>query len=496
MSKPGTVYLVGAGPGDPGLITRRGADLLGRADVVVYDRLAPKELLDLARDDAEKIDVGKRPRVTENDQQSINDLLVAQALSGKTVVRLKGGDPFIFGRGGEEAFSLKAAGIPYEVVPGVSAAVAVPAYAGIPVTHRGLSDSFTVVTGHREEGSPTANWEAISAAGGTIVVLMGMSNRAEISSRLIAGGRPPDSPVAIIRWGTTSHQEVVRTTLDKLAEPEVKPPATIVIGAVAQLDLDWFGARPLSGFRVLVTRSREKKGEVKALLARAGAEVIEIPVTEIVGPSDRGAALDVAIDKISQYDWVVATSSIGAEKVYDSLVRLGLDSRHLAGVKVAAVGPATAGAFGKYGLKPDLVPTDFIAESLADNFPPPPTPGEGKVLVIRSEVGRDTLASGLERKGWQVDAVDAYTTRPRQVSDEAILAAGQADAVTFASSSSVKGFAAAVGLDSLAPVVVCIGPVTAATARQMGIHVDVIADEHTIEGLVSALLDIASTLPK
>ncbi|MGH9083705.1 MAG: uroporphyrinogen-III C-methyltransferase, partial [Acidimicrobiales bacterium] len=342
-----TVYLVGAGPGDPGLLTRRGAELLAAADVVCYDRLVDRSLLALAPPGAELVDVGKTTGGGEVRQDLINDLLVRHGRAGRTVVRLKGGDPFVFGRGGEEAEALAGAGVPWEVVPGVSSAVAVPAVAGVPVTHRGLSTSVTIVTGH--VGDATApggvDWDALGRAGGTLVVLMGMAQRAEIGRRLVAAGRPPGTPVAVVEWGTTPRQRKVRTTLGELAAVALRSPAVIVVGAVAGLDLA-AAARPLGGTTVVVTRARHQAGLLSAALAAAGARVVEVPVIDVVDPDDGGEALRRAAGAVGAYRWVAFTSANAVAR-FLPLLR---DARALAGAEVAAVGGATAAALAERGI--------------------------------------------------------------------------------------------------------------------------------------------------
>ena len=478
-----TVYLVGAGPGDPGLLTVKGAELLRRADVVVYDRLSVASLLDLAPAHAERISVGKAPGHPSVPQEEINALLVAHGRAGKEVVRLKGGDPFVFARGGEEAQALLEAGVAFEVVPGITSAVGVPAYAGVPVTYRGLSTSFTVVTGHEDPWAATeTDWEAVARVGGTIVILMGVATRAAIAERLMAGGLAPETPVAAVRWGTKPEQRTVRTTLAQLGATELEPPVTMVIGGVAELDLRWFEARPMFGRRVVVTRAREQASELVDRLHRLGAETIELPAITIDDPDDGGAELRecVAWSRRGHFEWVVFTSANAVER-FCSLFR---DAREFGSTKVAAIGPGTADALRRFGVEPDLVPERFVAESLVDAFPS----GTGKVLLPRAAVARDVLVTGLAGKGWGVTVVSAYRTRPAEPSASALAEAGKADAITFTSSSTVTNFLQVAGLDAVPPVVVCIGPVTAATAREAGLTVDVVAPEHTIDGLVRALV--------
>jgi uroporphyrinogen III methyltransferase/synthase len=484
------VYLVGAGPGDPGLLTVKGAELLRRADVVVHDRLSELSLLDQARPDAELIDVGKRPGQPVA-QEYINELLITRGRAGATVVRLKGGDPFVFGRGGEEALALIEAKVPFEVVPGITSAVAVPAYAGIPVTHRGLATSFTVVTGHsRHAVEVETNWEALAAAGGTIVVLMGVAHRTEIAARLQAGGLSPSTPVAAVRWGSRPGQSTVRTTLAGLGDVPLEPPVTVVIGAVAALELGWFEQRPLFGRRVVVTRSREQASDLVSRLVQLGAETVELPTIAIADPGDGGDGLRAAAEAVAVagYRWVVFTSANAVHR-FVPLVR---DARSFAGASIAATGPGTAEALARYGLVADLVPERFVAEALVEALGSPATPGrlaEGRrVLLPRAAVGRDALPDGLRAAGWEVDVVEAYRTVAATPSAAELAAVASADVVTFTSSSTVTNFVALVGADRLPPIVACIGPVTAATARDLGIEVQVIPEEHTIAGLVDAVV--------
>src|SRR5439155_10317636 len=476
-----TVYLVGAGPGDPGLVTVRGAEVLRRADVVVYDRLSVASLVDLAPPTAERISVGKAPGHKSMEQDEINALLVARGREGRTVVRLKGGDPFVFARGGEEARALADAGVPFDGVPGVTSAVAVPAYAGVPLTYRGLSASFTVVTGHEDPWAATeTDWEAVARVGGTVVILMGVATRGAIAERLMAGGLAPGTPVAAVTWGTRPDQTSVRTTLAELGRTEVEAPATIVVGEVAGLDIRWFESRPLLGRRVVVTRARAQASELAARLHELGADTIEVPVIEVRPAGDGGAALRAAAARAGEYDWVVFTSANAVER----FVPLLRDARDLGAARVAAIGPGTAEALRRLALVADLVPEEFVAEALVEAFPP----GPGRVLLPRAAAARGVLPEGLRAKGWEVDVVEAYRTEPVPQSEERLVAARRADAITFTSSSTVTNFLAAAGRDAVPPIVACIGPVTAETARSCGLVVDVVAGVHTIDGLVDAVV--------
>lgn len=479
-----TVYLVGAGPGDPGLLTMRGAEVLARAEVVVHDRLSAASLLDLAPEAAERIDVGKAAGRAVMPQSDIDALLVERGRSGQEVVRLKGGDPYVFARGGEEALALQRAGVPFEVVPGVTSAIAAPAYAGIPVTLRYSSTSFTVVTGHEDpDKGGELDWEAVARVGGTIVILMGIGRLPKIVERLLAGGLAPDTPAAAVRWGTRPDQSVVRATLATLTDHELAAPTTIVIGAVASSHLDWFTTRPLFGRRVVVTRPRHQASSLARRLRELGAEALEVPTIEIVDPADGGAALRQAAADVADYEWVVLTSPNGAARFCDQL----RDGRDLAGVKLAAIGPGTADALAARNLVADLVPERFTAESLLEAFPLPPA-GGGRVLLARAEVAREVLPDGLRSMGWDVDVVDAYRTVPAEVSPSRREQVASADVITFTSSSTVERFLDAYGAGAVPATVACIGPVTADTARRHDLRVDVVADVHTIDGLVDALV--------
>jgi uroporphyrinogen III methyltransferase / synthase len=493
-----TVYLVGAGPGDPGLLTVRGLEALRRADVVVYDRLSQQSLLDLAPAGAERIDVGKAPGHVRLPQDQINALLVARGREGGTVVRLKGGDPFVFAHGGEEAAALAAAGLRFEVVPGITSAIAVPAYAGIPVTLRHSSTSVTIVTGHEDPvygDDGTVDWDAVARVGGTIVILMGVARIGRIATALIAGGRPPDTPVAAVQWGTRPEQRTVRATLGTIADQVLGTPSTIVVGDVAACDLEWFENRPLFGRRIVVTRARAQAGALAERLSVLGAAIVEAPAIEIRDPGDGGAALADAVSGLDGYDWVVVTSPNGAERLLAAVRAAGRDARAFGRSRLAAIGPGTADALAAGNLSADLVPERFVAESLLDAFPAPPA-GGGRVLLARAAVARDVLPDGLSARGWDVDVVEAYRTEPAPLDDDRAKAVAAAEIVTFTSSSTVTALLAAVGERRVPPVVAAIGPVTAATAREHGLSVAVEATEHTVDGLVDALVAWAADHPR
>jgi uroporphyrinogen III methyltransferase/synthase len=480
-----TVYLVGAGPGDPGLITVRGAEVLRRADVVVHDRLSARALLDLAPASAVRIDVGKRPG-GGNSQPDINELLVEHGRAGRTVVRLKGGDPFVFARGGEEAAHLQAAGVPYEVVPGITSAIAVPAYAGIPVTRRFSSTSFTVVTGHEDpsKGFQAVDWRAIARVGGTIVILMGVAHIEKIAAQLMSGGLSPETPVAAVRWGTTPRQHTVRATLATIASQPLEPPATIVVGDVAADSLDWFEGRPLFGTTVVNPRAREQASDLTSLLEEQGAQVVEMASIRIEEPDDGGAAMAAAIEALDDYDWVVLTSANAAQRFLDAVG----DARRLAGVRLASIGPGTSAVLEERFLSPDLVPSSYVAESLVDEFPEPGEEDVGRVLLPRAAVAREVIPDGLRELGWEVDVVDAYRNVTAELDERALDEVRRADAVLFTASSTVTRFLDLAGAEALPPCVVTIGPITAATARDHGIEVTIEAADHSLSGMVDALV--------
>ena len=493
---PGKVYLVGAGPGDPGLVTRKALDCLARADVIVYDHLLDEQLLESARPDAEHIYAGKSGARHALEQDEINRLLVEKASSGRTVVRLKGGDPFVFGRGGEEAEVLNESGIEFEVVPGVTSAVAVPAYAGIPVTHRGVASSFAVITGHEDplKGTSSLDWSHLATATDTLVILMGMANIGEIAARLVEHGRPASTPVAVIENGTRPAQRTVVGELANIAarvkETGVGAPAVIVVGEVVTMrqTLRWFDCRPLFGKRVLVTRARRQASALSRLLAEHGAQPVELPAIEI--KEGDGADLDRAIGGLTRYDWVVFTSANGVEAFFGRLHALGRDARALNGVKIAAIGPATAAALQGRGIVADFCPATFTGAAIAAGLAEAGIAGQ-RFLLPRADIADGTLAEGIARVGGQVEEVAAYRTVPAPAARLAeVLAAGNMDIATFTSSSTVTNLAAALkasqlGLDGA--LIACIGPTTAAAAVKAGFRPDIVAAEHTIPGLVAAI---------
>ena len=496
-TQPGSVALVGAGPGDPGLITVRGLALLRSADVVVYDRLGAGALIRFARADATMIYVGKQPKQHTKTQAQITQILVREARAGRSVVRLKGGDPFVFGRGGEEAEALAAAGISFEVVPGITSAIAGPASAGIPVTHRDAAASVAIATAHEAPGKAGAriDWTALAGAD-TAVLLMGVERLAGVARALIDAGKPASTPAAVIQDATLPTMRTVTAPLSKIADVAaragIRPPAITVVGDVVSLRdvLGGWDTRPLSGKRVLVTRTREQASELSAILSELGAEVIEAPGIRVEPPASF-ARLDRAISRLGDIDWVIFTSANGVRALASRLRAAGLDARAFAGTKVAAVGPGTADTLSSIGIVPDLIPPSFTTREIAKAFPK----GKGRVLLARADVVEPGLDDALEAKGWNVETVTAYRLKgqasmPREVR-RAILG-GDIDVLTFASGGTVRAFMKLLkGKPPSSTKVVCIGPVTAKAARDAGLRVSKVATTHTIPGLVAAVVDIA-----
>jgi uroporphyrinogen III methyltransferase/synthase len=499
MTKKGKVYLIGAGPGDPGLLGLKAKECLETADAVVYDRLADPRILAFARKDAEMVYVGKASANHTMRQPDINKLLVKLAQEGKTVARLKGGDPFVFGRGGEEAIELLEADQQFEFVPGVTSAIAVAEYAGIPVTHRHVATSFAVITGHEDpsKGASTINWQGLATAVDTLVFLMGVENIEKISSQLIANGRSADCPAAVIRWGTHPEQRTLVTTLGKAAEDvkanNLKPPAIFLVGEVVKLreQLQWFDNKPLFGQTIIVTRARSQVSALTKKLEALGAKVIEVPAIKIV-PANDYAPLDNAITALDTYKWLVFTSANGVEYFFERLLRAGKDARALAGVKLAAIGSATADALAQKGLTADLVPSAYKAEELAEALQGKLSAGD-KVLLARAKVAREVLPKSLRKLGATVDVVTAYeTVADCENKDELIeaLASGSASVVTFTSSSTVTNLLDVLGEQrSLLSktTLAAIGPVTAETLHKNDLQAAIEAEKYTIDGLVEAI---------
>jgi uroporphyrinogen III methyltransferase / synthase len=505
----GKVYLVGAGPGDPGLLTLKGKDCLAKADVVVYDNLANRAFLKFAGPEAELVYVGKQGGDHTLGQEEINALIIQRAQTGCMVVRLKGGDPFIFGRGGEEAQELVKAGISFEVVPGITSAIAVPGYAGIPLTHRDFTSTVAFITGHedpRKEQSSIA-WDKIATGAGTLVFLMGVGNLPRIADRLMRHGRPPETPVAVIRNGTTAEQESIVSDLRHIAqvsrERNLKPPAVILVGEVVGLrkELNWFEERPLFGRRIVVTRAREQASSFLEGLTRLGAEGIEFPTIEIA-PPESWQPLDQAIQSIATYDWMLFTSVNGVRHFLARLEKQGKDVRDLKGVKIGAIGPKTAEEWKRMGITPDLVPEEYRAEALADLFTDGAAQGL-RILLPRAAAAREVLPEELTRRGARVDVVPAYRTiKPPQKQNqvENLLDEGKIDMITFTSSSTVTYFLEMFHGKDPATLkkwisgtsIACIGPVTADTAREKGLNVNLVPEKYTIEALTGAIVEYFS----
>jgi uroporphyrinogen III methyltransferase/synthase len=487
-----TVYLVGAGPGDPGLMTARALELIAGADVIVHDRLIPDTALNGARVDAELLYAGKEGGGPSVSQEEIGQLLVEHGVAGREVVRLKGGDPFVFGRGGEEAELLRDAGVPFEVVPGITAGIAAPAYAGIPVTHRDAASAVAFVTGHEDPGKPETalDWPALAAFPGTLVVYMGVRTLEAISRALIAGGRSPSQPAAIIERGTLPRQRTVVATLSTIASVAdregIRAPAISVFGEVAALHerLDWLGARPLANRSVAVTRARAQSSGVARRLRALGAAVVEAPAIRI-------APIDGPAPELSVYDLVCLTSPNGVSLLFDRLRAAGRDARALAGATVAAIGPGTARALAQCGVIADIVPKQFVAEGLVEALADTPV---SRALIARAAVARDVLPDALRARGAQVDVLELYETVAEPLSAVQRDAVAAADYVTFTSSSTVEFFFAQAG-DVVAPRarLVSIGPVTSDTLRTHGHEPDVEAERHDIDGLIDALVADAAS---
>jgi len=480
----GIVYLVGAGPGDPGLMTRRSLELIASADVVLYDRLIPAGALDGARPEAELRYVGKEPGAPAASQEEINAQLVELGRSGRVVVRLKGGDPFVFGRGGEEAEALAEAGVRFEVVPGVTAGVAAPAYAGIPVTHREGASAVAFVTGHEDPSKDESalDWDALARFPGTLVFYMGIKNLPLIAERLVAAGRPASEPAAVVARGTLPGQAVVSGTLADIASlaAEIRPPAITVVGPVASLaqTLGWLEQRPLHGQVVAVTRARAQASSLAARLRGLGAEVIETPAIRIEPTS-------WYLPQLTSYDLACFTSPNGVHILFAGLAELGQDARAFAGAGIAAIGPGTAAALREHGIEPDIVPERSVAEALLKAIASGPPLTGRRVLIARASEARDVLPDGLRELGAEVDDVAIYETVPEPIDTQRL---GDATYVTFTSSSTVRFFLSGGGAIANGARVVSIGPVTSETLREHGIEPDVEAAEHDIDGLVAALI--------
>ena len=499
----GTVYLVGAGPGDPGLITVRGLKCIARSGVIVYDRLANQRLLDYAKNSARLIYVGKQPDRHAMKQEDINRLLVDEALKGQTITRLKGGDPFVFGRGGEEALALAESGVPFQVVPGITSAVAVPAYAGIPVTHRDVAASVSIITGHENpaKGFSQLDWANLAAGTGTRIFLMGMGNLSFIVQKLVENGCEPGTPVALIRWGTLPEQETLTGTLqdiiDRAEGRDFRPPVVIVVGDVVGLreKLQWVEKKPLFGWRVLVTRSREQASRLSERIEELGGEPLEFPTIDIIPPEDY-SHLDRAISQITTYQWLIFTSVNAVMYFFERLKQLSRDIRDLKGIRLCAVGPGTIAELENRGLVVEFAPTEYRSDVLLKELSGVVKPGDN-ILMPRGNLAWKALPEGLKALGTRVDDVVAYRT-VKGTGDGALLRKmigdGMIHAVTFTSSSTARNFAGLLDSEEntfsqLQNVTLAsIGPKTTRTARELGMNIDIEAEEHTIEGLVRSLV--------
>ncbi len=503
-SNKGYVYIVGAGPGDYGLITVKGLECVRTADVLIYDRLANEKFINEAKEGCELIYAGKEASMHAIAQDKLNELIASKAEAGNIVTRLKGGDPYIFGRGGEEALLLKERGIPFEVVPGISAFSAVPAYAGIPVTHRGYTSSAAVITGHEDplKEESDINWKSLAGIG-TLVFFMGVKNLAAICRNLIDNGASQDTPAAIIERGTTPLQKTLISDLKNIAavaeSKKISPPSIFIVGKTVGLSqrLNWFETRPLAGIKIIVTRAREQASELSQRLERLGAMVYETPMIKLEAPDDGYKSLDAAIAGIKNYDLIVFTSANGVSRFLERLYKTAGDIRHMAGPALAAIGEKTAAALNARYLKTDIMPQEYKAENLAEKIIEIYKSKKLKILVARAQTARDTLIEKLKQAGHEVCLAHVYKTAPA-VSDafdvKELLASGEIHLVTFASSSTVDNFVNAAGVDLIAAAVknsklkiAAIGPITAGTCEKYGLTPDIQPEKYTIEALVDEI---------
>ncbi|MCF8010008.1 MAG: uroporphyrinogen-III C-methyltransferase [Clostridiales bacterium] len=501
------VFLIGAGPGDPGLITVKGADCIEYADTIIYDRLVSPQLLKKAGKNAEFIFAGKGPDHHALKQAEINRILVEKAQEGKTVARLKGGDPFVFGRGGEEAQALAENNIPFEIIPGVTSAIAAPAYAGIPVTHREFNSNLSIITGNEDPDKQDSaiKWEHIAPGSGTLIFLMGMANLPNIAHKLIKHGRDPFTPAALIRWGTYSKQETLTGNLENIAQlaeqKEFKNPSVIVVGDVVNLreKLMWFEKKPLFNKKIIVTRTREQASMLSKKLSWLGAEPVELPTIKIIPPEDF-TPLDKAIEKIHYFKWIIFTSVNGVKIFMQRFYHLNKDVRDLKDIKICAIGPATGKLLNAYGLKVDFVPSEFKAEQIIEGLKNKLYPGI-EILLPRADIARNILPESLKESGANVTEIAAYKTITESSNTGAIskmLENNEIDIITFTSSSTVRNFATMFNNKRLQELlqgvhIACIGPITANTAIELGLDVSIQASEYTIDGLVE---EIITTLNK
>ncbi len=503
MENKGFVYLIGAGPGDPGLFSLKGKDILAKADVVVYDRLVNSQILGFAPFNAEFIYVGKVSGQHAMPQDDINALLVQKAKEGKIVARLKGGDPFLFGRGGEEALYVREHGFDFEIIPGITSAIAVPAYAGIPVTHRENTSSLTIVTGHEkpDKTESSINWHQLAQGIGTIVFLMGVENLPFITENLITNGRNPQTPVALIRWGTLPEQQVLTGTLadivEKVKASGFKPPAVIVVGEVVNLreSLSWVEKKPLWGKRIVVTRARAQASMLVDKITELGGEAVEFP-TIYIEKEDNFLALHNALANIKQYEWLIFTSVNAVNIFFEELRKVNIDIRHLQGLKICAIGPATREVLEDKGIIVDTMPDEYRAEGIIEELKHKIKPGEW-VLLPRARGARSLLPEAIKSFGAQVNEIFLYKAIAEKRVSQSMLEEiweGNIDYITFTSSSTVDNFINIVGLDNALRInkktkIACIGPITAQTAEKAGFTIDVSAKDYTIDGLVTAVVN-------
>lgn len=499
MPACGNVFIVGAGPGEPDLITLKAKSRLEKADVVIYDYLVNKEILKFAPQRAELICVGKKNTPERIPQEEINNIMIKKAKEGKNVVRLKGGDPFVFGRGGEEAFALSDAGVRFEIVPGITAAIAVPEYAGIPLTHREFS-SVLFLTGHEtlSKSGSSIDWKSISKINGTLVFYMGVRTLPFIVQKLLSNGKNPETPAAVIHWGSLPVQNTVHSTLEWIVEDvkkrDITSPSILVVGDVVPLreKINWFEKKPLFGKKIMITRAEEQSEELQVLLKEIGADVITMPMIKIVPTSDY-SPLDSAIEQLERYDWIIFTSVNGVKFFFARLREKKKDVRELKGIKIMAIGPGTKGEIEKQNISVDAMPEKFIAESVVSLF------GEDiknkKVLLPRAKVARDVIPLELKKKGAHVDVVTAYETVLPELTTEKIVELfneRKIDVLTFTSSSTVRNFVRLAGADNIKVLlkdvrIACIGPATEKTAKEYGINADIVPEKYTMDDLVDAI---------
>lgn len=496
------VYLVGAGPGDEELISLKGLRAIREADVILYDRLANRELLKYRRENAELIDVGKVPDNHKYPQEEINRLIVDKAKEGKIVTRLKGGDPFVFGRGGEEAIDLKREGIDFEIVPGITSAISVPAYAGIPVTHRNVSTSFHVITGHENPSKEEASvdYSALARLNGTLIFLMGVGRLREITGKLMENGKNKTTPVALVHRGTTAKQKTVVGSLETIVEivdrEKVKSPSIIIVGEVVNLreELKWIEKMPLHGKRILVTRTRQQASELSSKLKKLGGEVVEFPTIELKKVEDF-SEIDKNIDRISEFNYLVFTSVNGVNIFFERLLQVGVDVRSLGDIKVIAVGSGTKKALENKGIIANFMPDVFTAEGILEGMKGFIKKGD-RVLIPRAEIARNALNEGLETLGADVKVLDIYKTLVPTYNREDLLEIlkDQVDIITFTSSSTVKNFLEILGQENLYLIentkLAAIGPITETTMIENNLKADIVPDKHSIDGLVDKIKEV------